>query len=290
MNEFGINPVTTSNVAGSVPYSTFLQRLAQDCTVQQDYHTGARIVEKEVANSYVTWLQAKAKEIGVPTLKSLPINLCRMVFYGSSIGEREINLERKVYEGGARTPNVTARAALSLVQGAALYTGRFVDKLDFTYLVNSKIICITGGNHRLLSYKLLGIADLPLENLPNYSIILYEDVPDEQLNQALLCFESLEPAYDPRQTKTVVHNNEEAIIQLATTYGAYANGGAFNDLYLFVKEKLATPAGKAQYEDSTSIVALLERYAKDYKDAGINCYSGNNGNGLLDKIFSKIFS
>jgi len=238
LSEFPINPITLSEKKDDRVYKILLTRLAQNSTVQADLYTGSRIVEKEVANSYFGWLTDTKRSRSEQMLgkRLLPLDFNRMDFHGSVAGSWEIDSERKIYEGGMRN-TVTARAVLTLAKGDMLYS----EGLGIEYLINSRIVRITGGNHRLLAYKLLGIADLPTENLQERQVSLYEDLPNEPLNQALLRLESLCVSHDPRlRAITGFDGQEELVLQLAGEYQPESQSAAsFGSLYNFVKEDLA---------------------------------------------------
>lgn len=237
LEEFCIDPVTLWENTDSRAYNTLLVRLANDSTVCNDPYTGGRIVEAGVANSYINWLTNRAQSSSerVSKQRFLSLDFNRMAFMGSVAGSWNIDPERKVYQGGARA-SVTARAVLTLAKGGKLDTNDF----SLSYLANSRIMRITGGNHRLLAYKLLGIADFPTEHLLDHQLTMYEDLPNERLNQALLRLESLCAAYDPRNNQVPgLLGNEELVMQLGAAYGAYSDDAGYNGLYDFVKKDLA---------------------------------------------------
>jgi len=145
--EFNLDPVVIDERQGAAAYQTLLDRFAQDAVIRQDHYTGCRIVTKQVANSYITWLTTKQRsKQPSPSQALLPIDFDRMDFNGSVNGGWELDFERRVYQGGVRTPAVTARAVLTLAQGDILYP----KKIELSYFVNSRIMQLTGGNHRLL--------------------------------------------------------------------------------------------------------------------------------------------
>ena len=285
LKEFRIDPVVLSEHSDSAPYSALLHRLADDSIVRNDLYTGARIVEKEVANSYIEWLinarqhSNRSKQASEKRLLSIDFN--RMAFFGSIAGSWGIDPERKVYEGGVRAATVTARAVLTLAKGDELYS----DKFEISYLVNSRIMRITGGNHRLLAYKLLGIAEFPTGNLTDQQVTLYDDSPNERLNTALLCLESLYTSHDPRNNEIKgIPGNEELVMQLAEAYGAYSESAGYTGLYDFVKEDLAQLRSRllnrlGQSEHHNPTLADLADYANAYQ-----CFQGYTSQSWLTRL------
>lgn len=262
--EFPVNPTTTkgaeeSDGIGYHVYKTFLSRLKKDRVVRQDLYTGRRIVKKEVATSYVEWLTKNATARVAPVAAGDPIavDFNRIAFYGSAIGSgmsEPLAVRQRVYEGGSSRPTgSTARAVLTLVKGDDLPT----DGLDMTYLSRSRVLCVTGGNHRAIAYKLLGLRNFPLEKVK-----ICDDCPNEALNQALLCLESLYTPRDPRGTSISIRTPADAdrAIALGKAYGAYSRGTRPSALFLFTKWDLFDPESPRTAGLNTSALDLLSLY------------------------------
>ncbi|GAB3637850.1 hypothetical protein GCM10027422_34400 [Hymenobacter arcticus] len=279
LDEFNLNPTTTNEQQGAVAYQTLLDRFAQDSVIRQDYYTGCRIVAKQVANSYIVWLATKQRSKKISPGAALPIAFDRMDFHGSVNGGWELDFERQVYQGGVRTPAVTARAVLTLAQGATLYP----EKIGITYFANSRIMQLTGGNHRLLAYKLLGIPAISLEKLEACQVVVYDDDSDEQLNKDLLCLEALERSPDPRQSQIVATGNEALINTLAATYGGSLNGQQATELYRFAEYDLHHHPLMPSYNNQNPLLDRLTDYAVAYRRAG---QSAEFGRGWVERIFT----
>ena len=261
MKEFPIDPLTAEEdeIEGIAyqAYQALLNQLSEDQIVRTDRYTGCRIVEKEVATSYINWLMKSATRSAtqVPPHGQINVDFNRMAFFGSSIGSgmgQELKIRQRIYQGGSRTPSVTARAVLTLVKGGAPST--WLMRMD--YLVNSRILYISGGNHRSIAYKLLGLTNFPAEK-----ITVYDDFPDEPLNRALLCLESLYTLPDPRDTKIVVGSQQTLALELGEKYGANSLGSRPNELYRFTKLDLTNPVASQSAVGNTSFLDLLAHYA-----------------------------
>ncbi|OUJ69888.1 hypothetical protein [Hymenobacter crusticola] len=277
LKEFALDPVCVKQ-EGEIVYNTFLSRLAESQTIQEDVYTGSRILEKDVAENYVEWIIAKALEIKGEFSEelTLPIDFKRMNFNGSVYGEWYTDPERKLYKGGARTPSSTARAVLTLASGADLYIG----EMNISYYVNSKIMQITGGNHRMMAYKLLGISTFPVGKLFNSSLAnknqsqlnrgsltLYDDFPNEALNKALLWVESFYRMTDPQgpmPTLTVV-GQETVILGLAAEYHSDSDGENFNELFRFTKHDLLDPRIEQNKRTDRGFINVLTNYLTVYQ-------------------------
>jgi hypothetical protein len=266
--EYRIDPVTTDENKHAAPYQALLNRLANDPLIRQDRYTGCLIADKQVANSYINWLTTKCLEADRLVKKNLPstvlpVDFNRMDFGGSTSGAWELDFTQRMYMGGVERPLSTARAMLTLAAGADLYS----TKLCITYFANSCIMQPTGGNHRLMAYKLLGIAGFSADKLRAGKVLVYEDIPDERLNRALLCLERLERSPDPRESKIGAIGDEERILRLATKFGADASDSGPNELGRFFEQDLLDNPAPSPYNQKNPFLDLLGDYAAAYYPA-----------------------
>jgi hypothetical protein len=268
LEEFDINPTTTDGGeekdAGYEAYKTLLCRLEKDQIVQQDIYTGQLIIEKDVATSYVNWLCNNAiKSVAlVASGEQIDVDFNRISFNGSSIGSgmsEPLKVQQRIYQGGSKKPKgSTARAVLTLVKGDDIPT----DGMRMTYLFNSRILIVTNGNHRAIAYKLLGLRNFPVEKLD-----IYDDYPNEKLNQALLRLESLYTLYDPRNTSISIRNESDLdlALKLGEAYGADSPGTLPSELYYFTKHDLSDPKSEKSAGMNTTFLDLLKLYTDIYQ-------------------------
>nr|GEW82228.1 hypothetical protein [Tanacetum cinerariifolium] len=225
---------------GCRSYRDFLDRLEHDPIVCNDSLLAQCIVVRDVAISYVKWLEATRHGELDATQVPIVLDFHRMVFGGSCFGNsmKEQDYERKVYQGCARTSTVTARAVLTLANGDVVPGSN----INLVYYAQSRILDISTGNHRLLACKMLGIPTLANINVAPKCITIYNDQPNETLNRALLYFEDLYPAENPTKTRWQtqdVINYEPLLVDLADTYRRSTITDKRNELYLFTKHDLA---------------------------------------------------
>lgn len=287
--EYGLNPVTMDEYRHAAAYDSLLSRLANNPLIRQDRYTGCLVVDKQVANSYLDWLATNWRKAGRVVRKNLPhavlpLDFDRMVFGGSTSGSWELDFTWRMYQGGVARPLSTARAIMTLVAGADLYT----DKLAITYFANSRIVQPTGGNHRLMAYKLLGIANLSTDSLRAGEVLVCEDAPDEQLNQALLFLEQLERLPDPRESNIRAADEEERILYLATKFGHNADSSGPSELVRFFEQDLLTNPAPPPYNQRNPFLDLLSNYAAAYYPADrpgrtwfTKLYTGKNADNHL---------
>lgn len=225
---------------GQRSYNDFLTILEHDSIVCSDSLLAQLIVIREVAISYVRWLEATNHGKLSSTQVPIVLDFQRMVFGGSCFGNsmKEQDYERKVYQGCARTSTVSARSVLTLANGGVVPGSNIV----LIYYTNSRILDITGGNHRLLACKMLGISTLVNINVDPKCITIYDDQPNEPLNRALLYFEELYAAENLTESRWQMQdiiNYESMLLELAATYQRSTAADERNELYLFTKHDLA---------------------------------------------------
>ena len=165
-------------------YDQVISQFRSDPIITTDSITGQLLGFKRVARSYYNLLVKYS--VATPFKRDFPpVTLSNFIYEYVGAQEKE---DIHAYEGGVeRKRHSTISCLFGLAENKVLASY----SLYGIYLENSGILANDGGNHRSLAHVLWGQPYINFESLT----WLKEQIPlDQELNQALLVVDSIQPA------------------------------------------------------------------------------------------------